>query len=115
MKRLLSGLVMAVAAATLSGCYYDPGYSYVRSNGDGGDAYYGRRTTVYQDGYYAAPGYDDGGYYGNGYNTNYGYNTTYPQVVGNVGYNRPAVAPRFNPGFGVSKAANTGQLWMPRR
>jgi hypothetical protein len=27
MKRVLSGLLMVVAEATLSGCYYDPGYS----------------------------------------------------------------------------------------
>ena len=67
MKRLLSGLAVVVAAATLSGCYYDPGYSYVRSHGAGGDAYYGQRTTVYDDGYYATPGYYDGGYYGNSY------------------------------------------------
>lgn len=70
MKRLLSGLVLVVAAATLSGCYYDPGYSYVRSDGAGGDAYYGQRTAVYDDGYYSAPGYYGNSYYGGGY---YGY------------------------------------------
>lgn len=71
MRWLSSGLVMAGAAAILSGCYYDPGYSYVRSNGYGGDAYYGQRTVVYQGGYDVTPGYGyDGGYYGGGY---YGY------------------------------------------
>src|SRR5574337_268568 len=66
MKRQLACVVLAVAAAALSGCYYDPGYSYVRGSGYGGDAYYGSGST-----YYAAPGYYDGyypayygGYYG---------------------------------------------------
>lgn len=60
MKRLFAGLVLIAAAATLSGCYYDPGY--VRSAGYGGAYYTG--TVVYGDGYYAGPGYYDGGYYG---------------------------------------------------
>jgi hypothetical protein len=65
MKRLLVCLVLVVAATTLSGCYYDPGYSYVRSTGYSGDVYYG-------NGYYAAPGYSPYyypyyGYYGPGY------------------------------------------------
>ena len=64
MKRMLAGVALALVAATLSGCYYDPGYSYVRSNGYAGDAYYGDRgTVVYDDGYYA-PGYSGSGYYG---------------------------------------------------
>ena len=64
MKRLLAGLALIAAAATLSGCYYDPGY--VRSAGYGG-AYYTQAAPVYDNGYYA-PGYYDGGYYGyNGY------------------------------------------------
>jgi hypothetical protein len=58
MKRLLACLVLVVAATTLSGCYYDPGYSYVRSTGYSGDVYYGTS-------YYAAPGYSP--YYGYGY------------------------------------------------
>ncbi|WP_266171824.1 hypothetical protein [Dyella subtropica] len=68
MKRLLAGLTLAAVTAVLSGCYYDPGYSYVRSSAYVGDAYYGRGTVVYDDGYYApgyygyAPGYY-GGYY----------------------------------------------------
>jgi len=62
MKRLLAGLVLIAAAAALSGCYYDPGYSYVRNSGYGGDAYYGQGG----GGYYVAPSYY-GGYYGNGY------------------------------------------------
>ena len=87
MKRHLASLVLVVVAAALSGCYYDPGYSYVRSSGQGGDAYYGRTSTTY----YAAPsyyggyggygyggygyggyGYGGNGYYGNGYYGGYG-------------------------------------------
>jgi len=61
MKRVLAGLALVVATAALSGCYYDPGYSYVRPVTYGGDAYYG-------SGYYAAPGYyyPSYGYYGYG-------------------------------------------------
>lgn len=62
MKRLLASVALIVAASALSGCYYDPGYSYVRSQGYGGDAYYGDGGNAY----YAAPGYYDG-YYGNSY------------------------------------------------
>jgi len=62
MKRLLASLVLIVAAATLSGCYYDPGYSYVRSSGYAGDAHYGDGGNAY----YATPSYY-GGYYGGGY------------------------------------------------
>ena len=43
MKRLLAGLALIAAAATLSGCYYDPGY--VRSAGYGG-AYYTQAAPV---------------------------------------------------------------------
>lgn len=66
MKRLIAGLVLVAATAALSGCYYDPGYSYVRSSTYSGDVYYGSRSTVvYDDGYYPSyyPGYY-GGYYG---------------------------------------------------
>lgn len=63
MKRLLAGLALALGTAALSGCYYDPGYSYVRSNGYQGDAYYGEGPSViYEPDYY---GY--GGYYGPGW------------------------------------------------
>jgi hypothetical protein len=69
MKRVLAGLVLVAATATLSGCYYDPGYSYVRpvATTGGGDAYYGTGVT-YDSGYYAAPGYyyPSYGYYGYG-------------------------------------------------
>src|SRR6185312_6009920 len=41
MKRLLACVGLMVAAAALSGCYYDPGYTYVRGGGSAGDAYYG--------------------------------------------------------------------------
>ena len=60
MKRLLASLALITAVAALSGCYYDPGYGYVRGTGYNGDVYYGNA-------YYTAPGYYDGyygGYYG---------------------------------------------------
>ena len=66
MKRILASFILIAAAASLSGCYYDPGYSYVRGSGYGGDAYYGQGAATY----YAAPGYYDGyypDYYGSGY------------------------------------------------
>lgn len=62
MKKMLAGVALTVLASALGGCYVAPGYSYVR-DGYGGDAYYGRATTVYDDGYYA-PAYDGYGYYG---------------------------------------------------
>lgn len=66
MKRMLAGLALVLGTAALSGCYYDPGYSYVRSNGYQGDAYYGRGETVIYDDDYYAPGYYGyaPGYYG---------------------------------------------------
>lgn len=70
MKRLMAGIALMIGTAALSGCYYDPGYSYVRSTGYQGDAYYGDGgATVYDDGYaapayYGAPGYYGSGYYG---------------------------------------------------
>jgi len=68
MKYLKLALVAAVAAAALSGCYYDPDYSYVRGTpGYNGSAYYGRSAAGYDDGYYGyygAPAYYGGGYYG---------------------------------------------------
>lgn len=64
MKKLLFAALLVGATATLGGCYVEPGYSYVRG-GDGGDAYYGRPTTVYDDGYYAPYDYyAPYGYYG---------------------------------------------------
>jgi hypothetical protein len=70
MKRRIAILGL-VAAVSLSGCYYDPGYSYVRNNGYQGDVYYGRSAPVYDDGYYGAPGYY--GYGGCCYGYGYGY------------------------------------------
>ncbi|MGY3039333.1 hypothetical protein ACVWWQ_000920 [Rhodanobacter sp. TND4EL1] len=67
MKRLLCSLILISAAAALSGCYYDPGYSYVRGSGYGGDAYYGDGGGAT----YVTPAY--GGYYGNGYYGGGGY------------------------------------------
>ena len=50
MKRKLACIALVTAAMALSGCYYDPGYSYVRGSGYGGGAYYGSGIV-----YYAAP------------------------------------------------------------
>lgn len=73
MKRMLAGLALVLGTAALSGCYYDPGYSYVRGNGYQGDAYYGEGPSViYQPDYY---GY--GGYYGPGW----GYGCCYSSGV----------------------------------
>jgi hypothetical protein len=64
MKRMLAGLTLVLGTAALSGCYYDPDYSYVRGNGYQGDAYYGEGPSVIYEpdvyGYYG-PGW---GYYG---------------------------------------------------
>lgn len=76
MKRLLASLALITAAAALSGCYYDPGYSYVRHSGGGGDAYYGQGDGAY----YTAPGYYDG-YYGGGYYDNGYYGCCYAPGV----------------------------------
>lgn len=64
MKHWLAVCFLLGATASLAGCYYDPGYSYVRSTPYVGDAYYGRSAPVYDD--YYAPGYDAyyDGYYG---------------------------------------------------
>ncbi|MDR6640811.1 hypothetical protein J2X57_000005 [Luteibacter sp. 1214] len=71
-------LLMTLAVSLpLTGCYYDPGYGYVR-NGSGGDAYYGEETTTT----IVDPGY---GYYDNGYG--YGPGCCYSGVtVGAVWY-----------------------------
>jgi hypothetical protein len=61
MKRLLSGFVLVALAAPLSGCYYDPGYSYVRATPYAGPAYYGNGV-AYGEAYYASP-YWYGGWY----------------------------------------------------
>ncbi|MEW9571041.1 hypothetical protein ABQJ54_04710 [Rhodanobacter sp. Si-c] len=84
MKRLFSGFVLVTLAALLSGCYYDPGYSYVRATPYAGPAYYGSNV-VYGDGYYAAPGWYDGWYDGW-----YGYGCCYaPGVaIGGAWYGR---------------------------
>ncbi len=79
MRGLLSMLLL-VAIAALSGCYYDPGYSYVRGGGQGGDAYYGEgRTVIYDDAYYPAYGAGPGYYDRYGYYGGYGYG--YPPGV----------------------------------
>lgn len=66
-KRSLSGLALIVLMSLLSGCYIAPDYSYVRSNGYAGDAYYGSGPSVVYNGYYP---YGYGGY---GYPYGYGY------------------------------------------
>ncbi|HZX70175.1 MAG TPA: hypothetical protein VFE77_05085 [Rhodanobacter sp.] len=66
MKRLLASMVLIVATSALAGCYYDPGYSYVRHSSVGGDAYYGQGGAAYQ----VAPSYY-GGYYGGYYPSYY--------------------------------------------
>jgi len=66
MKRLLGGLVLVALAALLSGCYYDPGYSYVRASPYAGPAYYCNGVVYGDDGYYAAPGWYGGWYDGYG-------------------------------------------------
>jgi hypothetical protein len=60
MKRMLAGLALVLGTAALSGCYYDPDYSYVRGNGYQGDAYYGEGPSVIYE-------QDYSGYYGPGY------------------------------------------------
>lgn len=80
MKHLAAGLVVCAAAAALSGCYVDPGYSYVRQTPYQGDVYYGQGTRVYDDGYYAAPVYRAYGYPAYGYPA-YGYGCCYTPGV----------------------------------
>lgn len=68
MKNMLALLAIVIAAATISGCYYDPGYSYVRQSAYQGDAYYGEAAPAYNSGYYGgSSGYYGGGYGGYGY------------------------------------------------
>ena len=67
LKSVLAGLVLASLTSLLSGCYVAPDYSYVRSNGYAGDAYYGSGPAVVYDYPYGYPyGYYGGawGYYG---------------------------------------------------
>ena len=73
MKHWLAACFLLGATVSLTGCYYDPGYSYVRGNHYAGDAYYGQAAPVYNDGYYA-PGYD--GYYDGYYGCCYGPDVT---------------------------------------
>lgn len=76
MKRLLVSMILIVATSALAGCYYDPGYSYVRGSSVGGDAYYGQGGAVYE----TAPSYYDG-YYPNYYGGYYGYGCCYTPGV----------------------------------
>lgn|GEM_PF-540336 len=67
MKHLFSQLTLITALAVLGGCYYDPGYNYVRTSTYGGDAYYG---TAVSPTYVVPPYY--GGYAGYGGYPGYG-------------------------------------------
>lgn len=81
MNKTLAGLALGMTAMLLGGCYYEPGYSYVRGGG-GADAYYGRgATAVYDDGYYASPGYYAPGYYDGYYGGYYGQGCCYSSGV----------------------------------
>ena len=73
MKRMLAGLALVLGTAALSGCYYDPGYSYVRSNGYQGEAYYGEGPSVIYE-----PDYS---YYGGYYGPGWGYGCCYSSGV----------------------------------
>ena len=64
-KRVLAGMTLAGLISLLSGCYVAPDYSYVRSNGYAGDAYYGSGPAVVYD-YPYGYGYPYG-YYGGGW------------------------------------------------
>lgn len=67
LKRVLAGLTLAGVTCLLSSCYVAPDYSYVRSNGYVGDAYYGSGpAVVYDYPYYGYPYgyYGSWGYYG---------------------------------------------------
>lgn len=91
MRAVRAVLALVIGTAALSGCYYDPDYSYVRGSGYSGDAYYGEgRTVIYDDGYYGpgyvGPGYYDGGYYGGGYYGGYGYPPGVSVGIGTVWY-----------------------------
>jgi hypothetical protein len=97
MKRLLSMLALSVAFAVLSGCYYDPGYTYVRS-GAGGDAYYGAAVAP---AYYGDYGY---GYGFDGFGYGYGYGCCYGPAFG-LGFSSIFIDSRgfrhyYNRGYG---------------
>jgi hypothetical protein len=86
MKAVRAVLALVIGTAALSGCYYDPDYSYVRGSGYSGDAYYGEgRTVIYDDGYYG-PGYVGPGYYDGGYYGGYGYPPGVSVGIGTVWY-----------------------------
>lgn len=76
MRRLFAGMVLSAATLLLSGCYVDPGYSYVRRTAYQGDAYYGQATPSYDGGYYVAP------FYGPSYGRGYGYGCCYAPGIG---------------------------------
>lgn len=80
MKKLHHGLWIAGGTAILlGGCYYTPGYSYIRGDGSAGDAYYGIAPDP------SVSYYGGVGYYGSydspswccGYGYGYGYGYPY--------------------------------------
>jgi hypothetical protein len=89
--KLLRMLVPLAAMALVSGCYYDPGYSYVRGDA-GGDAYYGTATVV-------QPAYD-GGYYGYGGYPGYYYGPDIGLSIGSVYYRNTYYRHRYDDGRG---------------
>ncbi|MEO6799487.1 MAG: hypothetical protein ABI178_06085 [Rhodanobacter sp.] len=91
MKRVLASMVLIAATSALAGCYYDPGYSYVRNSSVGGDAYYGQGGAVYE----AAPGYYGSYYGGGGY-----YGGYYPGYYGGYGGYGCCYAPGVTIGVG---------------
>lgn len=98
MRRLSLSLLALPACLSLAGCYYDPGYGYVR-NGTGADAYVGTETTTTVVsggvGYYDSPVYSPGyGYYGYGPGCCYGGTT----VIYRDGYGRRYYGDRYGHG-----------------
>jgi predicted aminopeptidase len=75
MRQLVRFALLAGTVSLLAGCYYDPGYNYVRPTDESGqgDVYYGtpEPAPVYDTGYgpagYYGPDYGDYGYYGGGF------------------------------------------------
>lgn len=89
MKSLVSGFFVVALAVLLSGCYYDPGYSYVRATPYAGAVYYGSGGGYYADPGWYDPGWYDPGWYGyGGWYGGYGCCYASGVVVGGVWYDR---------------------------
>ncbi len=92
MKPLVAGLLVCISAAALSGCYVNPGYSYVRQTSYQGDAYYGHGVRSYDDGYYARsayPAYSYGPAFGYGGYGGYGYSPGVSIGISSTWYSAP--------------------------